>query len=138
MVKRRFGYADDKPGLRDLLFRILVTDFCRSLLWEPAESLRHFILPERNLAANASVFASRWRSDLAHYTSYNLITAVVSQDLELDQVLGGFSADDLCEVMTFEAVERRIISDLKDRILSGADAAMDTLFALIARRRDGH
>lgn len=138
LAKIHLGYAEDEPSLRDLLFRILVTDFGRSLGGEPAESLKHFMLPDRNLAANASVFASRWRSDLAHYVSYNLITAVVGRDLELGLVLGGLSADDLSEVMTFEEVERRIISDLKDRILSGAGAAMDAVFTLIARRRDGH
>ena len=138
LAKTHLGYAETEPGLRDLLFRILVTDFSRSSMGEPAEALKHFILPERNLAANASVFASRWRSDLAHYTSYNLITAVVGRKLELAHLLGGLSADDLSEVMTFEEVERRIISDLKDRILGGAGAAMDSVLTLIARRRDGH
>jgi uncharacterized protein (TIGR02687 family) len=138
LAKAQFGYAENEPSLCDLLFRILVTDCCRSMTCESAEALKHFILPERKFAANASVFASRWRSDLTHFTSYNLLTAAVAQDLELGQVLSAFSADDLCEVMTFEAVERRIISDLKDRILSGAGATMDSVLALIARRRDGH
>ncbi len=138
LAKIQLGYAEAEPGLRDLLFRILVTDFARSLLGKPLESLKHFILPERNLAANASVFASRWRSDLAHHTSYTLITAVIGRDLELSQLLAGLSADDLVEVMTFEEVERRIISDLKDRILGSAGAAMDSVLTLIARRRDGH
>jgi uncharacterized protein (TIGR02687 family) len=40
--------------------------------------------------------------------------------------------------MTFEEVERRIIQDLKDRIIAGAGADMDSLRGLIARRRDGH
>jgi len=138
LAKTHLGYAETEPSLRDLLFRILVTDFSRSFMGEPVEALRHFILPERNLAANASVFASRWRSDLAHYTSYNLITEVVGRDLELAHLLGGLSANDLSEVMTFEEVERRIISDLKDRVLGGAGAAMDSVLTLIARRRDGH
>jgi uncharacterized protein (TIGR02687 family) len=138
LAKTQLGYAETEPSLRDLLFRILVTDFSRSFMGEPVKAWKHFILPERNLAANASVFASRWRSDLAHYTSYNLITAVVGRDLELVHLLGGLSADDLSEVMTFEEVERRIISDLKDRVLGGAGAAMDSVLTLIARRRDGH
>jgi uncharacterized protein (TIGR02687 family) len=138
LAKTHLGYDETEPSLRDLLFRILVTDFSRSLMGEPVEALKHFILPERNLAANASVFASRWRSDLAYYTSYNLITAVVGRDLELAHLLGGLSADDLSEVMTFEEVERRIISDLKDRVLGAAGAAMDSVLMLIARRRDGH
>ncbi|MFI3197440.1 MAG: BREX-1 system phosphatase PglZ type A, partial [Methylococcaceae bacterium] len=138
LAKIHLGYTETEPSLRDLLFRILVTDFARSLPGKSLESLKHFVLPERNLAANASVFASRWRSDLAHYASYNLITGVIGRDLELSPLLAGLSADDLAEVMTFEDVERHIISDLKDRILGSAGAAMDSVLALIARRRDGH
>ncbi len=138
LTKIHLGYTEAEPSLCDLLFRILVTDFARSLPGESVESLKHFVLPERNLAANASVFTSRWRSDLAHYSSYNLITGVIGRDLELSQLLAGLSADDLAEVMTFEEVERRIISDLKDRILGSAGAAMDSVLTLIARRRDGH
>ncbi|MDD5277350.1 MAG: BREX-1 system phosphatase PglZ type A [Methylovulum sp.] len=138
LVKLHLGYAETKPSLRDLLFRILVTDFSRSAIAKPVGALQHFVLPERPLAANASVFASRWRSDMAHYSSYHLITAAVGRDLDLTQLLAGLSADDLTEVMTFEDVERRIISDLKDRVLGGAGAALDAVLALIARRRDGH
>ncbi|WP_411725285.1 BREX-1 system phosphatase PglZ type A [Methyloglobulus sp.] len=138
LVKTQLGYSEHEPSLRDLLFRILVTDFCRSLLVEPPESLNHFVLSDRNLAANASIFASRWRSDLTHYTSYNQVTSDVGHDLALIQVLSGLSADILRDVMTFEEVERRIIGDLKDRVLSGAGAMMDSLDTFIARRRDGH
>lgn len=138
LVKLHLGYAETKPSLRDLLFRILVTDFSRSVIAKPVGALQHFVLPERPLAANASVFASRWRSDMAHYSSYHLITVAVGRDLDLTQLLAGLSADDLADVMTFEDVERRIISDLKDRVLGGAGAALDAVLALIARRRDGH
>lgn len=138
LVKTQLGYSEPEPSLRDLLFRILVTDFCRSLLDEPPESFNHFLLSDRNLAANASIFASRWRSDLTNYTSYNQVTLTVGIDLGLNQVLRDLSADVLRDVMTFEDVERRIIGDLKDRILSGAGATMDSLHVLIARRRDGH
>lgn len=138
LAKNQFGYAETEPSLRDLLFRILVTDFCRSLSCEPPESLKHFILPLKNLAANASVFASRWRSDLSHYGSYNLIAAAVARELQLNRLLCGFSADDLLETMTFEEIERRIVSDLKDRVLAGAGATLEPVFTLISRRREGH
>ena len=137
-TQTQFGYNQAEPNLRDLLFRILLTDFSYSLRTETPAALQHFVLPERNLAANATVFVSRWRSDLTHYSNYNLISQAVSQALELENYLSGFSADDLFDVMTFEIVERRIISDLKDRILSGAGAAIDSVLALIAKRRDGH
>jgi hypothetical protein len=54
--------------------------------------------------------------------AYNQITGGIGRDLALSQLLAGLSADDLAEVMTFEEVERRIISNLKDRILGSAGA----------------
>ena len=53
LAKTHLGYAETEPGLRDFLFRILVTDFSRSLMGKSVEALKHFVLPERNLAANA-------------------------------------------------------------------------------------
>ena len=138
LAKQEIGYEEAEPSLRDLLLRILVTDFCRSLLGTTPESLKHFLLLDRALAPNAAVFASRWRSDLSHYTSYNAISAAVSKVLNLSPVLAGLSAEDIAESMTFEDAERRIVKDLKDRIIAGAGANLESVFALIARRRDGH
>lgn len=138
LVRQEFGYAEDEPTLRDLLFHILVTDFVRSLNGPAPEQLKHFVLPDRTLAASAAVFAGRWRSDLGHYSSYDAVSAAVARELGLASLLCGFSAEDLVESMTFEETERRIIKDLKDRILAGAGANQGPLFALIARRRDGH
>jgi hypothetical protein len=59
LAQQELGYGADgvAPTLRDLLYRVLVTDFCRSLPEAVPESLRHFVLPNRTLAANASVLA---------------------------------------------------------------------------------
>lgn len=138
LAKQEMGYEEAEPSLRDLLFRILVTDFCRSLLGTTPESLKHFMLPDRTLAANATVFTARWRSDVSHYTSYNAISLVVAKELNLSHVLACLSAEDLAESMTFEDIERRIVKDLKDRIIAGAGANMESVYALISRRRDGH
>jgi uncharacterized protein (TIGR02687 family) len=138
LVKLEMGYADPEPSLRDLLFRILVTDFSRSLSVVTPEQLKHFLLLEKSLAANASVFAGRWRSDLGHYATYDLISAAVARELNLTGILGPLKAEDILESMTFEETERRIIKDLKDRILAGAGANQEAVMSLIARRRDGH
>jgi hypothetical protein len=69
-----------QPRLHDLLIRILVTDFCRSLVNAPRQ-LAHFVLPDRSLAANASVFVSRWRSDIAQFSSYNALAQLLRKSL---------------------------------------------------------
>ncbi len=138
LVEREIGYCDAEPTLRDLLFRILVTDFSCSLAGGCPAQLLHFVLPNKTLAANASVFASAWRSHMQHYVSYDALSGAVAQELGLGEMLSGLSAEALVEAMTFEDIERQIILDLKSRIISGAGADMNSLRALIARRRDGH
>jgi uncharacterized protein (TIGR02687 family) len=138
LVRQQLGYSDTQPTLRDLLIRILVTDFCRSLLGDAPRQLAHFVLPERSLAANASVFVSRWRSDIAQFSSYNALAQAVASELDLTPLLGSLSAEQLIECMTFEEIELRIVQDLKKRIVDGSGANMDVVRGHIARRRDGH
>ncbi|MDB5823903.1 MAG: hypothetical protein JWR21_2607 [Herminiimonas sp.] len=138
MVQDQLGYTDANPLLRDLLLRILVTDFCRSLQCDTPRQLAHLVLPDRALAANASVFAARWRSDIAQFGNYNALAQAVADDLDLASLLSGQSAEQLVECMTFEDVELRVVQDLKERIVCGAGANMDVVRALMARRRDGH
>ena len=138
LVRQQLGYTDPQPNLRDLLIRILVTDFCRSLLGDAPRQLAHFVLPERSLAANASVFVSRWRSDIAQFSSYNALAQAVAHELDLTSLIGSLSAEQLIECMTFEEIELRIVQDLKKRIVDGGGANMDVVRGHIARRRDGH
>lgn len=138
LAQGQLGYAAEKPSLRDLLLRILVTDFSRTLTDGPPKQLQHLVLPDRVLAANAAVFVGRWRSDIAQFSSYNALTHAVSAELGLSDLLNKLSAEQLAECMTFEDVELRIVQDLKTRIVAGAGANMDVVRALMARRRDGH
>lgn len=138
LVEQEMGYRDAAPTLRDLLFRILVTDFSRTFSGSCPAQLSHFILDDKARAANASVFVAGWRSHMQHFGSYDALSAKVARELGLTAVIAGLPAESLAESMTFEEVERRIIQDLKDRIIAGAGADMDTLRGLIARRRDGH
>lgn len=138
IVQQQLGYFESQSRLHDLLIRILVTDFCRSLQTETLRQLSHFVLPDRALAANASVFVSRWRSDIAQFNSYNALAQSIAQELDLTSLLSHLSAEDLIECMTFEEIELRIVQDLKKRIIDSGGANMDVVRSHIARRRDGH
>lgn len=138
LLARELGYQSQKPTVRDLLFRVLVTDLARTLSGACPAQLSHFILGDKTLAANASVFAAGWRSHMAHFSSYDALSGAVARELGLAGLISSLSADDLADAMSFEEIERRIIQDLKTRIISGHGADMDGLRLLIARRRDGH
>lgn len=137
-VANEFGYAAAEPTLRDLLFHLLATDFARSLSGSCPGQLTHFVLPNNTLAGNAAVFVGRWRSDMAHYASYNALSNAVGMELDITGMLATLSGDALSEVMTFVVVEQRIIKYLKDRIIAASGAEANALRTLIARRRDGH
>lgn len=138
LVRQQLGYTDPAPSLRDLLLRILVTDFCRTLLGEMPKQLAHFFLTDRSYAANASVFVSRWRSDISQFSSYNALASAIAQELDLTSLLSGLSAEQLIECMTFQEIELRIVQDLKKRIVDGEGTNMDVVRSHIARRRHGH
>lgn len=138
LMEREFGYKEESPSLRGLLFALLATDFVRSLGCGAPAQLAHFVIGEKARAANASVFANRWRSDMANYASYNALSAVVADELHLDQLIASITSEDLVETMTFEVVEKRVAADLKARILGAQGANTDAIRSLIARRRDGH
>lgn len=138
LVQSQLGYQDAKPSLRDLLLRILVTDFCRSLAGDTPRQLAHLVLPQPNLAANTSVFVGRWRSDITQFANYNALAQAVADELNVKNLLTNQSAEQLLDCMTFEDVELRVVQDLKTRIVAGAGANMDVVRSLIARRRDGH
>jgi uncharacterized protein (TIGR02687 family) len=140
MAERELGYrepGEEPPSLRGLLYRMFATDFCSGVRGVQA-SLAHFVIGERVKAANASVFASRWRTDMANYRSYDVLSGWVADELKIASILGPMQAEELADAMTFEAIEKRVIGDLKARIIAGGGANMDSVRDLIARRRDGH
>lgn len=140
LAEEEFGYKEsgtEPPSMRGLLYRILVTDFCQAIGVTPS-SLNHFMITDRVRAAHASVFASRWRSDMTNYASYNALSAVVADELHVSAMLAALSAEQLVHAMTFESIDKRVIADLKARIIAGAGANMDAVRELMAKRRDGH
>ena len=75
---------------------------------------------------------------MQHFNAYDVLSTAIADELNLSSLISGLSAEALAETMSFEEGERRIIKDLKDRIIAAAGADMDSLRPLIARRRDGH
>jgi len=139
LMARTFGYVQPHPGLMDLLFRLLVTDLSLALRGELPEALRHFVLPLRGLAVNASVFLGQWRNHLAASSSYDALARRAAAELKVGDHLGGFTPEALADAMTFEEVEKAILREWRDRVLKqGADIRLAELREAMRRRRDGH
>lgn len=138
LVARTFGYAADYPSLSDLLIRLLVTDFVNTLKTSPPAGLEHFVLQAGSQVFTVSVFLSQWRTNINQFQAYNLIADHYAGKLKIGQLVQNYENSMLLDVMTFEVVEKRIISDLRDLILQGRQEEFDAVDEKIQRRREGY
>lgn len=132
-----FGYTEKEPSLNDLLIRVLVTDFAKTLKGTVPLSLQHFVLTNPSLALTASVFANNWRSNINHYKSYNELSGSVAKQLKLDTHLDNLDEQSLLEAMTFEGLERRIILCLLVKMKDGYSFGQE-IKSVITQRLDGY
>ncbi len=137
-VRGAFGYTEEKPTLKNLLLRLLVTDFCGTLGATPPHSLTALLLPEGG-RPNASVCLSQWRDSNSTGASYDVLSEKVAKLVKIDDLLPGYSIEELDNVKTFLGVEKRLVSLLRDRVLEGQDTIKTSDVEQVALRRlDGH
>lgn len=139
LVARTFGY-DRKDGrnLSDLITRIMVTDLAESIKGETPTAVAHFVLPDHTGAVNTAVFLSQWRSHIRHHQHYRKIAGAIGQKINDDSLVAGYEPESLMEVMTFEAVEKRIIRALRDDVIENAGHRFQKVRDMISRRLDGY
>jgi uncharacterized protein (TIGR02687 family) len=134
---RTFGYTTaDFSNLTDFLLRIFVTDFSNSLKTELPAALSHFVIQSYTQRMNSSVFLSQWRSNTGHFKNFNLISGFIAEKLKIDDVLITLDIESLLETMTFEAIERRIISAFRNQIGTDSEKRYQELREAIKLRRD--
>ncbi|PIP38564.1 MAG: BREX-1 system phosphatase PglZ type A [Desulfobacterales bacterium CG23_combo_of_CG06-09_8_20_14_all_51_8] len=139
LMARTFGYAHPEAAtLNDFLLRVFVTDFAGTLKADPPSSVSHFRMGDAKTAMNASVFLSQWRSNTLYFANYNTISRFVGGRLKIDESLSSFDITALEEVMTFAAVERRIISAIRDRLMNPPENGFLAMRETIKRRLDGY
>jgi len=138
-IAQTFGYISEKePSLNDFLLKIFVTDFSNQLKNDLPPALEHFFIKSPSHQMNSTVFLSQWRSNINQYKVYNLISAHIAKKLKIQDLLISFKVEALIEVMTFEAVERRIISNLRDDILASGGNNYSGVQEAIKTRLDGY
>lgn len=139
VLAQHFGYIKtDSPTITDFLIRVFVTDLCVSLKAELPAALSHFSIQGSSHLNNCAVFLAQWRTNTAYFKYYNIIAKYIAKKLKIDELLLPLDFESLLEVVTFESVERRIISTLKNQI--GKDNGKDyqTITDTIKRRLDGY
>ena len=138
LVKTAFGYAEDTPSLRNLLIRLLLTDYAHHLKGELPSSMAHLALPP-SARQNVVACLSHWRDSASRGSSYDRLSEMVGDILKLDSHMDSLDIENLIDVMTFQTVEKAIARSLRDRVRSTADSInADDIRAIAQRRQDGH
>ena len=138
MVKSSFGYSEENPTLKKFLLRLFATDFAHYLKCDITQSLEGLLLP-RSCWSNVAVCLAQWRDSSSKGASYDRLSAYAATILKIEDHLPKYEIDQLSEVMTFLAVEKRIASGLRERVQTTADSLNADEVELIAnRRQSGH
>ena len=106
IVTEHIGVTDDKPSLKKLLTRLLVTHLGTSLHNAlPAALTHHTIVPGQQ----AYAFIDRWIRDQHDHQHLKPFTEEISTNLGIFNALEPLSSDALREAATFEAVDQVIL-----------------------------
>jgi uncharacterized protein (TIGR02687 family) len=137
-AEEHFGYAEDEPTLKNLLIRLMVTDFDHYTNGGVPKALQHLLLPKSN-STNAVVCMGQWRDSASLQKSFDALSAAVAEAVKLDDHLPDLELDALQDVNTFLMVEKYIASRLRDRMIETAEALnLDAVRDVAARRQDGY
>lgn len=131
-----FGYKSENPGLYDLLVRLLITDLALHVRDKTPAQIKNLVIENRTGAGNAAVFLANWRTNIGWSENYRKAAGFVENEISAASWLGTIPAEDLSDCETFEAVERRIISDARDRLLAPLPSDTSRLQNQIGARRD--
>ncbi len=138
MVKAVFGYEEENPTLKMFLLRLMLTDYAHHLKGDVPQAIRGLLLP-RTGWSNAVVCLAQWRDSSSKGASYDRLSTEAAAVLKIEDHLPNLEIDQLVDVMTFLAVEKRIASSLRERVQTTADTInADDVRAIATRRQAGH
>lgn len=120
----------------NLLIRLLATGFCESIGEIPQWAIS-IAIPSASARATSRAFLSRWRDSSRFYPAYDEVSSWVAKHLRIEERLQGLSVETLAPVATFEAVERRILTDLAQAVPHAERRDLDVFSEVIAQRLDG-
>lgn len=129
------GDAPFKLG--HFFIRLLATGFCESVGDVPSWAQEH-VMSTASSRATARALTSRWRDSSRYYKAFDVVSDWVASALHIKDRVGHFDVDQLSDVVTFEAVEQKIIVDLVVAIPQAPIAELERFRALISLRLDGY
>ena len=134
-VEELKGEAQFKLG--HFFIRLLVTGFCESVGDVPGWA-QELVMSSASSRATARALLSRWRDSSRYYKAFDAVSGWVAIALRIKDKMGIFDTDQLSDVVTFEAVEQKIIVDLAVAIPHAPKGELERFRAMIASRLDGY
>lgn len=127
LIKRHYGYSNDQPGLQDFVIELFKTCFLTEVDAE--------FKPQ--LSSEIKVFISRWKDSRSHAETFERHSAECAAILQIEDKLQGLDYRKLMTVDEFEAIDRKILSELVREVIARTVSAQDVELCVRQRRR-GH
>ena len=110
-----YGYSSEKPGIRDFAIELFKSCWAMGVGETP------------HLYDEALIFLNRWKNNRKRYESFEKLSAEYSTLLAIEEDLAGREYLNLVDLDYFEAIDRKILSDLVSEIneetISAGDGA---------------
>lgn len=138
MIQATFGYTEENPNLRNLLIRMLLSEFSHDIHPGPVAAHKHLML-SKNGTANAIVCLSQWRDSSSTAVSYDTLSGYVAQSAGIEELVADMTLENLKGVVTFECAEKVIVRELRDRVQHTAESIHpEEIRELVRSRQNKH
>lgn len=126
-MKRAYGYVSEQPGLQDFVIELFRSCFLSEVDVEF----------KPRLTSEAKVFIRRWQDSRSHAQAFEILSAQCADILQIEDKLQGLEYRALMSVDEFEAIDRKILSELVREVSSRTVSAQE-VEQWVRQRRQGH
>ena len=126
-MKRAYGYESETPGLQDFVIELFKSCFISEVDagYKP------------RLTSDAKVFIQRWKDSRLNSQAFEVLSAQCADILQIEDKLQGLEYRTLMSVDEFEAIDRKILSDLVREVAARTVSAQE-VEQWVRQRRQGH
>ena len=126
-MKRAYGYDSETPGLQDFVIELFKSCFLSEVDagYKP------------RLTSDAKVFIQRWKDSRLNAQAFEMLSAQCADILQIEDKLQGLEYRALMPVDEFEAIDRKILSDLVREVTARTVSAQE-VEQWVRQRRQGH
>ncbi len=115
----RFGYEESKPTLLRFVLSMFAVHVCKDFEDSYPDSWKLFLQDSvRNKTSNISVLLDNMMNNVIYQEAFDAISEVAARELDVENVLGKVSLENLTNSTSFMIVDELIIKWIIDRELS--------------------